>query len=67
LAFPPETPPITVRRLRNTWLVNHLTNRVDVFTLMRAAGLESLESISRLALFVADISDADRIAQLRGI
>lgn len=67
LAFPPGTPPITVRRLRNTWLVNRLTNRVDVSTLMRAAGLESLESISRLALFVPDISDVDRIAQLRGI
>ena len=67
LAAPPGTPPITVRRLRNTWIVNHLTNRVDVFTLMRAAGLESLESVSRLAMFVPDISDADRIAQLRGI
>jgi hypothetical protein len=67
LAVPPGTPPVTVRRLRNTWLVNHLTNRIDVSTLMRAAGLESLESISRLALFVPDISDADRIAQLRGI
>jgi hypothetical protein len=67
LAVPPGTPQVTVRRLRNTWLVNHLTNRVDVSTLMRAAGLESLESISRLAMFVPDISDADRIAQLRGI
>jgi integrase len=67
LASPPGTPTITVRRLRNTWFVNHLTNRVDVFTLMRAAGLESLESISRLSAFVPEITDADRVAQLRGI
>lgn len=31
---PPGSPTIRARRLRNTWLVHHLTNRVDVFTLM---------------------------------
>ena len=67
LAAPPGTPPITARRLRNTWLVTHLANRVDASTLMQAAGLESLESISRLASFVPAVSDADRIAQLRGV
>ena len=67
LAVPPGTPPITARRLRNTWLVTHLASRVDVSTLMQAAGLESLESISRLASFVPAVSDADRIAQLRGV
>jgi hypothetical protein len=37
-----------------------------VFTLMEAAGLQSLESISRLAIFVPRPSDDDRTAQLRG-
>jgi len=57
---------VTVRRLRNTWLVNQMTNRVDVLTLMEAAGLQSLESISRLAEFVPRPTAVDRDAQLRG-
>jgi integrase len=63
---PSGSPSISARRLRNTWLVGHLTNRVDAFTLMEAAGLQSLESISRLAIYVARPSNASRIAQLRG-
>jgi len=57
---------VTVRRLRNTWLVTQMTNRVDVFTLMEAAGLQSLESISRLAQFVPRGTTDERDAQLRG-
>jgi hypothetical protein len=57
---------VTVRRLRNTWLVNQMTNRTDVLTLMEAAGLQSLESISRLAQFVPRPVADDRDAQLRG-
>lgn len=63
---PDGTPTVRARRLRNTWLVQHLTNRVDVSTLMQAAGLQSLESISRLASFVPQLSDDARTAQLRG-
>ncbi|MBC7593788.1 MAG: hypothetical protein H7288_07610 [Kineosporiaceae bacterium] len=59
--------PVTVRRLRNTWLVTQMTNRVDVLTLMETAGLLSLESISRLAQFVPRPSEDDRAAQLRGV
>lgn len=66
-AFSPHgTPSVRARRMRNTWLVQHLTNRVDVYTLMQAAGLQSLESISRLAHLVPTLSDEARIAQLRG-
>jgi hypothetical protein len=57
---------VTVRRLRNTWLVNQMINRTDVLTLMEAAGLQSLESISRLAQFVPRPTGDDRDAQLRG-
>jgi len=41
-------------------------NRTDVFTLMEAAGLQSLESISKLAKYVPRLSETDRDAQLRG-
>ena len=64
---PTGTPTVRVQRLRNTWLVQQMTNRVDVLTLMEAAGLKSLESISRLAGFVPRPSDAERTAQLRGV
>jgi hypothetical protein len=63
---PEGTPTVNVRRLRNTWLVNQMINRTDVLTLMDAAGLQSLESISRLAQFVPRPTADDRDAQLRG-
>ena len=63
---PRGTPTVTVRRLRNTWLVTQMVNRVDVLTLMEAAGLQSLESISRLAQFVPRPTADQRYAQLRG-
>ena len=64
---PTGTPTVRVQRLRNTWMVQQMTNRVDVLTLMEAAGLKSLETISRLASFVPRPSDAERTAQLRGV
>jgi integrase len=63
---PAGTPQVTVRRLRNTWFVTQLTNRVDVLTLMEAAGLQSLETISKLAIYVPRPDADDRDAQLRG-
>lgn len=63
---PVGTPVVRARKMRNTWLVGHLSNRVDVATLMEAAGLRSLESISRLAAFVPAPDDAERIRMLRG-
>ena len=63
---PSGTPAVTGRGLRNTWLVERITDRVDVFTLMKAAGLQSLESISRLATYVPRPDAETRTAQLRG-
>jgi integrase len=63
---PAGMPVVRARKMRNTWLVRHLTDRVDVTTLMNAAGLQSLESISRLAQFVPTIDEADRVKMLRG-
>ncbi|MCY7288550.1 MAG: hypothetical protein LH624_09965, partial [Cryobacterium sp.] len=63
---PAGTPTINVRKMRNTWFVDQMTNRTDVFTLMEATGLQSLESISKLAKYVPRLSETDRDAQLRG-
>lgn len=63
---PPGSPTVRAQRLRNTWLVTHMRNRVDVYTLMQASGLKSLESISRLAIYVPRPSNEARAAQLRG-
>jgi len=63
---PTGTPQVTVRRLRNTWFVTQLTNRVDVVTLMEAAGLQSLETISKLSIYVPRPDADERDAQLRG-
>jgi hypothetical protein len=65
-SMPPGSPVVRASKLRNTWLVRQMTNRVDVLTLMSAAGLQSLESISRLASYVPRPSEKDRLAQLRG-
>ncbi|MBC7761738.1 MAG: hypothetical protein H7201_08065 [Candidatus Saccharibacteria bacterium] len=63
---PTGTPIINVRKMRNTWFVEQMINRTDVLTLMEAAGLQSLESISKLAKYVPRPSTTDRDAQLRG-
>lgn len=63
---PSGTPAVTGRGLRNTWLVERIMDRVDVFTLMEAAGLQSLESISRLATYLPRPDADTRTAQLRG-
>lgn len=63
---PKGTPHVTTQRLRNTWIVTQLTNRVDVLTLMNAAGVVSLETFSRLARFVPVLAVEERDAQLRG-
>jgi hypothetical protein len=63
---PKGTPHVSVQKMRNSWFVTHMTNRVDVLTLMEAAGLQSLETISKLAIFVPRPHTTDRDAQLRG-
>ena len=42
----------TSQRLRATWIVHHLSAGVPVVTLMRAAGVESLEAFTRYLAFV---------------
>ena len=56
----------SARSLRNTWLVNRLTEGVPVPTLMEAAGLESVEALKAYLVYVPAQTPADRAAALRG-
>lgn len=42
------------QRMRATWIVRHLQNAVPVVTLLRTAGVESLDALDRYVRFVAD-------------
>jgi integrase len=53
----------TSQRLRATWIVHHLDAGVPVVTLMRAAGVESLEAFTRYVRFVA--ADPEHAQRLR--
>lgn len=49
------------QRLRSTWIVHHLNAATPVAALMRAAGVESLEALTRYVRFVREIPpDAER-------
>lgn len=53
------------QRLRSTWLVGHLTAGTPTPALMRAAGLESLEPLSRYLPFVPEIDSLQARRLLR--
>ncbi|MDQ2729325.1 MAG: hypothetical protein M3Y91_16025 [Actinomycetota bacterium] len=56
----------SVRRLRATWIVGHLAARTPVVPLMAAAGVDSLEALTRYLRFVPGIDPADARRALRG-
>lgn len=53
------------QRLRSTWLVDHLAAGTPTPVLMRAAGLESLEPLSRYLPFVPEIDSTEARRLLR--
>jgi integrase len=55
----------TSQRLRSTWIVHHLSACVPVVTLMRAAGVDSLEAFTRYVRFIPPTGEADTDAELR--
>lgn len=59
--------PMTInsQRLRATWIVTHLTAGTPVALLARAAGLESLEGLSRFVQYVPDVDVAAARRRLR--
>jgi len=56
----------SVQRLRATWIVGHLTASTPVVALMAAAGVESLEALTRYLRFVPGIDPAEARRALRG-
>ncbi len=56
----------SVQRLRATWIVGHLTASTPVVALMAAAGVESLEALTRYLRFVPGVDPAEARRLLRG-
>ncbi len=56
----------SMRSLRNTWMVQHLTLGVPVPTLLDAAGVESIEALGVYLPHVPDATTAERAGWLRG-
>lgn len=62
-------PPIawfSARSLRNTWLVQRLTDGTPIPTLMDAAGLESIEALKAYLVYVPAATPQARAVSLRG-
>lgn len=60
-------PKPSVQRLRATWLVHHLTARSAVVPFMAAAGVGSLEALTRYLRYVPDTDPAEARRVLRGL
>lgn len=54
------------QRLRATWIVHHLAVGTPVKPLMAAAGVKSLEALTRYLRFVPDADPAEALHRLRG-
>ncbi len=60
-----DLPPITAWRLRSTWICHHMTNRVPLAVLLKAAGLTSARTLTDLMKYLPDTA-ADPSGILRG-
>lgn len=60
-------PPLSLRRLRVTWICRHLELGTPVLPLMAAAGIDTLHSLSRYVEFVTTPDPADALAWMRGL
>lgn len=54
------------QRLRATWIVHHLTVGTPVKAFMTAAGVQSLEALTRYLRFVPDLDPDEALRRLRG-
>jgi integrase len=54
------------QRLRATWIVAHLGAATPVVPLMKAAGVESLEALTRYVRYVPDHDPVNAVRMLRG-
>ena len=67
--FVDKTTPGSVRanaqRMRSTWLVTHLSSGSPPKALVEAAGVDSLEALTRFLRFVPDLDPAQARRRLR--
>ena len=61
---PPDCPDLKIQRLRATWLLHHLENKVHLNGLAQMAGLTSWKTFSHVMRFLSPITDADLYAEL---
>jgi hypothetical protein len=66
LAFAPGTPPLSPRRLRSTWLTQHLTRGTRLPELARAASLETVTVLSDLLRDIPPLDRHDALVAIRG-
>lgn len=55
-----------LQRLRATWIVHHLAAGTPAVPFMQAAGVQSLEALTRYLRFVPDVDLAEARRKLRG-
>lgn len=60
-----KTIPVQTARFRSTWLVNHLANGVPAQVILEAAGLDSLEALTRYVVFLPVVDPTAARASLR--
>lgn len=63
----PEAPALKARRMRNTWLVDLIESRVMLTTIVSAAGIDSLNSLSPVLPFLSSAEATEAERQLRGL
>lgn len=57
----------TTQRLRSTWIVGHLQNRVPPVDLINALGMTTFATLQRFIPFVAELGDEERTALFRRV
>jgi hypothetical protein len=62
----PHVPGVSSQRLRGTWITGHLAARTPVVPLIEAAGVTSLEAITRYLRFLPEVDPVEARARLRG-
>ena len=67
LRWPPRSPSLSTRRLRSTWLAQHLAAGTRLPELARSAGLVGVAVLGDLLAFVPAPEDPDAVRQLRGL
>ncbi len=54
------------QRLRATWIVTHLSKATPIVPFMRAAGVESLQALTRYVRYVPEPQPCEAVKRLRG-